>query len=98
MNVEIWIEDDLQRLPGGRRKPERYLAFSYGDSTSATALEAVHRAWHITNGAIMRLDQNDLVLRQQWAQLVPGRAVSVGDAVRVDGLSWRCTSTGWDRV
>lgn len=98
VNVEIWIEDDLQRFPGDRVTPERHLAFSYVDSASATPMEAVRRAWHITNGAIMRLDQEDLVLRQEWSVLAAGMAVSVGDVVRVDGAGWLCTTTGWDRV
>lgn len=98
MKVEIFAEDDLWRSISNPMKRQHRLVFSYEDTTSSSMRAAADRAWHITNGAIMRLNEEDLAIRLSWDETVPGLAVSVNDVVRVDGTPFRCTTNGWDRI
>jgi len=96
MKVELWMSTDLARLPNqmGKGFAQR-LAFFYEDSTSKSARAAAERAWRITNAAINRLEGEELELRQQFESVAPGQALSVGDAVKVDGATLICERTGF---
>ena len=87
MKIEIWIESlNTKKLIHG---------MSYEDTQSNTKQDAAQRAWHITNGANMLLEGDDLSLRTRWEALHPGIAVSVNDIVIVDGIKLKCLPEGW---
>lgn len=94
MKVEIWIESGFSAPPG---KPRKLIpVFEYTDRISKTVTEAADRAWRITNAAIIRLEGEELHLRTVWDTLNPGRSLSVGDVVVVDGRRVKCRPFGWD--
>lgn len=97
MKVEIFLENDLWRSANNYSKKHLRI-FSYDDTVSKSHREATDRAWLVTNGAIMRLNEDDLSLRQKWEALVPGLTVSVNDVVSVDSVAYRCVPGGWQKI
>lgn len=95
MKVQILLEETW--IGGSLDKMHRF-AFSYEDTKSAAPVQAAERAWLITNGAIQRLDEEDLRLRQQWEASYGGHTVSVGDIVIVDDVPYSCAAGGWEKV
>lgn len=94
MMVQILLEDTMRTIVDGINGLHRF-AFEYEDTTSATPINALTRAWRMTNGAIMRLNEEDLELRLRWEELHGGVTISVGDIVIVDNKPYECLPDGW---
>lgn len=98
MKVQVFLENDLWRTSIREFKRKHLLVFEYQDNVSKSIQEALNRSWHITNGAIMRLNQEDLEIRKRWERVVPGLTISVNDEVAVNSARFRCTQTGWQKT
>lgn len=98
MKVQVYLENDLWRSSASPKSKKHLLVFEYQDDISKTAQEALNRAWHITSGAIMRLNPQDLEIRTRWEKILPGMVISVGDEVAVNSIRYRCLPKGWKKI
>ena len=95
-HVEVWVRNDLHRMPG--REPRYERRAEWDDPRPGGALEIAERTWKFLAYGESAITPDDRGFRHQWEAVRNGFGFGVGDVLVIDGVALRCEAVGFSIV